>query len=983
MLEWIQQKFSKEHSGGLQPLTPEIHAEEHKYYVDELGRAINNDSIHTIALMGGYGSGKSSIIKQLSDAKIKSGRLLFKHKLRIKTISFFSMSSETLKDKYEKSEQTKIDFLKSEILRQLFYQTKPAKVPRIQYNTLENRLPKKVVVPVSIILAIASVLLLPIASLLRLIFCDLSPEINFCETVEQNIAPIICKTMLLGIICIFYYYVLQTFYKVINKYSLKGMGGKVYSLEFIAKSKNFDEFIDGLVYLISKCKYDILIFEDIDRCDDAEIYYELRQLNLAINGRLRKKIKFLFALRDDLIEGLDNRTKLFDMVITVIPFLSPENSIEFIETQLSRAGYEPKHIHGIAKIIGRHITDGRSIISICNTARIMKRQLQKSAGWLDDAKIIAMALIRETNPKDFLGLYNHTGAISNIFSLCQKARALAITALPGQCSAINIIRKEQEQFKDKLLSHPQTSLHGFSSLVFMGQTYEVSPDDCVELLIAVAQYIASDSYLPDMQISIPPYNYTVSAVEFFNLLPSSERVLYLLEKGEKAVLEEERQQLLQKDTFTWNKDVKISGEVPSKLIFELIELGYLDESYHLYMAPFKQTSASLRVENFKFNNLKVGTSDYYAIFTEIEIRDLLGDLDSVELRTNALYNCSIFNYLAQNNKIDVAKKIINVDSAQWDNLFEFYSLYFQQHQLEMEAIKERAVSDAVKENHALWLLSILASTHPEATIEYILNDNSLSLMNKSVMMSVALLYLGKPAIEVSLRDAEDLNGLQCDVIITAGLGIELVKLFQANNVAIYNIEPFINSPDIMEYILKSGRVDINAKNLQYLQDSQILQYISRSDACVKGSDLMELLNMSSTSNAIIDYIMHHLTNYDIKKDDKILWEKIGSILNTHHISFSFEEIDNINDAPVSVLIAMMAWSQLEKNQVLSLFRKMDEDSGWKKLSVPKSRPTIKDNGIATKQMVTYLRTIGIVSSFKYQEGSYKVICQDFDPISNP
>lgn len=983
MLEWIRQKFSKEHSEGLQPLTPDIYTEENKYYVDELGRAVNNNNINTIALMGSYGSGKSSIIKQLSEAKLKSGRLFFKHKLRIKTISFFSLSSKTLGDEKGNSGQAKTIFLKNEILRQLFYQTSPAKVPRIPYDTLENRLPKKVVIPVAAVLAVVSVLFLPIASLLHLVFCDLSLEINFCGIARQNLVLIVCRAILFTILCMFYYCALQALYKVINKYSLKGMGGKVYNLEFIAKNKNFDEFIDGLVYLISRCKYDILIFEDIDRCDDAEIYYALHQLNLALNGRLKKKIKFLFALRDDLIVNLADRAKLFDIIITIVPFLSPENSVDFIEAQLDKAGYETKQIHGIAKIIGRHVTDGRSIISICNTARTMRQQLQKGTRRLDDAKIVAMALIRETNPKDFLGLYDHTGAINNIFSLCQKARASEIAALPSQCSVTNIIKKEQEQFKGKLLSHSQTALHSFSSLVFMGQTYEASPDNCVELLIAVAQYIVSDNYSQDMQISIPSYNHhTVSVVEFFDLLPSSERVLYLLEKGEKAVLEEERRQLLQKDTFTWSKNVEISGEIPSELVFELIELGYLDESYHLYMAPFKQTSASLKVENFKFNNLKVGSPDYYTDFTEIEIGDLLGDLDSAELRTDALYNCSIFDYLAQNNETDVAKNIINVDPAQRDNLFEFYSLYFQQHQLEMEVIKERAMSDLAKENHALWLLSILASIHPEATIEYILNDENLLPANKSVMMSVTLLCLGKPAIETFVCDAEDLNKLQCDFIVAAGLGVELVKLFQANNVTICNIEPFINSPDAMERILKSGKVGINAKNLQCLQDSQILQYISRDDIHIKGSDLMELLNISNTNGKTIDYVMHHLTNYDIE-DNKILWEKIEGILNAHHISFSFEEINSINDAPVSVLIAMMAWSQLEKNQVLSLFRKMDEDSGWRKLSVPKSRPIIKDSGIATRQMIAYLRTIGIVSSFKRQGNSYKVICQDFDPIPNP
>jgi len=67
-----------------------------------------------------------------------------------------------------------------------------------------------------------------------------------------------------------------------------------------------------------------VIFEDIDRFENTEIFVKLRELNNIINNskQISRKVVFVYAIRDDMFIDKE-RTKFFYFIVPVIPYINP------------------------------------------------------------------------------------------------------------------------------------------------------------------------------------------------------------------------------------------------------------------------------------------------------------------------------------------------------------------------------------------------------------------------------------------------------------------------------------------------------------------------------------------------------------------------------------------------------------------------------------------------------------------------------------
>ncbi|EFH8703717.1 hypothetical protein GFZ72_24495, partial [Escherichia coli] len=89
-------------------------------------------------------------------------------------------------------------------------------------------------------------------------------------------------------------------------------------------------YIDEIVYFFDSTKYDVVIFEDLDRFNNGRIFVKLREINQIINNCLsdRKPVKFIYAVRDGIFNSAESRTKFFDFVMPVIPVMDNQNAYE-------------------------------------------------------------------------------------------------------------------------------------------------------------------------------------------------------------------------------------------------------------------------------------------------------------------------------------------------------------------------------------------------------------------------------------------------------------------------------------------------------------------------------------------------------------------------------------------------------------------------------------------------------------------------------
>src|SRR5699024_2565231 len=95
----------------------------------------------------------------------------------------------------------------------------------------------------------------------------------------------------------------------------------------------FNKYLDEIIYFFQCSEYDIVIFEDIDRFNEALFIIEkLKELNYLLNtsSKITRKINFIYAIKDDFFEDITERTKFFDKTIPIIPVSSLSNSNEII-----------------------------------------------------------------------------------------------------------------------------------------------------------------------------------------------------------------------------------------------------------------------------------------------------------------------------------------------------------------------------------------------------------------------------------------------------------------------------------------------------------------------------------------------------------------------------------------------------------------------------------------------------------------------------
>lgn len=148
-----------------------------------------------------------------------------------------------------------------------------------------------------------------------------------------------CIGSLSFIIC---WYLLSRFYRI-GFFDRKIALDKVNLLkaEIAAEKQNtaslLNLYIDEIVYFFLKTKYRVVVFEDLDRLNNGHIFIKLREINQVINNsRLleKKPIKFIFAVREDLLKDAESQTKFFDFIVPIIPAVDSENAYDILSSKV-------------------------------------------------------------------------------------------------------------------------------------------------------------------------------------------------------------------------------------------------------------------------------------------------------------------------------------------------------------------------------------------------------------------------------------------------------------------------------------------------------------------------------------------------------------------------------------------------------------------------------------------------------------------------
>lgn len=374
----------------------------HKEYIIRLKYAIDQPNVFNIALTGSYGAGKSSILKTFKAYYPEY------HYVNVSLASFVEVnmpeSDITPKGKEDSFEEQ----LEYSILQQLFYHVKATNISESRFGRIERISKKK-----RILMALG-ILLFVVANLF--LFCQEQVTKYFL------IPPEVLKySFLFGIsISVFVFGICVILFQLIlfiKKISIKNLTLDKATLEFEEK-KNvsiMNRYLDEILYLFQEKKYNVVIFEDIDRFENTHIFTKLRELNLILNQseEIGRRIVFLYALKDDIFTTAEERTKFFDYIVPVIPFVNVSNSGDLFRRKIANLHIPEAEVSSsFITDISAFVNDMRVLTNVVNEFDLYRNLLDKK---LNKEKLLAMILYKNLYPTDFSLLHQNKGVVYETF----------------------------------------------------------------------------------------------------------------------------------------------------------------------------------------------------------------------------------------------------------------------------------------------------------------------------------------------------------------------------------------------------------------------------------------------------------------------------------------------------------------------------------------------------------------------------------------
>lgn len=390
-------------------LSPIDDFKRHKEYIIRLKNAIDQPNVFNIALTGSYGAGKSSILKTFKAYYPEY------HYVNVSLASFVEVNlsdgDNTVKGKEDGFEEQ----LEYSILQQLFYHVKATNIPESRFGRIERISKKKR------ILMVLGILLFVVANLC--LFCQEQVTKYFLIPTE-----VLKSSFLFGLsICVFILGICVILFQLIlfiKKISIKNLTLDKATLEFEEK-KNvsiMNRYLDEILYLFQENKYNVVIFEDIDRFENTHIFTKLRELNLILNQseEIGRRIVFLYALKDDIFANAEERTKFFDYIVPVIPFVNASNSGDLFRRKITGLRIPEVEVSSsFITDISAFVNDMRVLTNVVNEFDLYRNLLDKK---LKKEKLLAMILYKNLYPTDFSLLHQNKGVVYESFLSAEKLR---------------------------------------------------------------------------------------------------------------------------------------------------------------------------------------------------------------------------------------------------------------------------------------------------------------------------------------------------------------------------------------------------------------------------------------------------------------------------------------------------------------------------------------------------------------------------------
>ena len=650
----------KESGRIYEALTPTEDIEHGEEYLAALGWALSQPSIHNIAISGPYGSGKSSTIKAYLK-KYESDEVV---NISLATFDLKEVERQHNSDNGQSGKPVEEDKLEATILKQLFYAVDGRRIPQSRYRKLQagNNL-KSIWVAIALAIILPAVLYFSFPNNAEA-FVEMINAFGDYKTIVAY--AVLILAFLYVIACVVGWFRRSGSIKEIKILDKATLGSTASNEESI-----FNKNMDEIVYFFESTKKRIVIIEDLDRFENSSIFVALRELNSVINNneKINGSVKFVYAIKDDMFKKPGERTKFFDFIIPIIPYISSTNSGEILRARMNVPSYEisDKYI----SLVSPYISDMRDLMSICNEFNVYKNTLKgKQQLNLIDENMLSLVIYKNLYPNDFAKLEEESSAclirkafknkkdkISEQEKLKEDNKRIAkeeLAKIEGE------VYKNVKELKVALIN----SLMGFDAGVYMiyieGKQYPLKSilrdDFDIELLKkSLTVYWAKININTNTSISNPE-EVVKNNGDYFTRIERVQKGLEKCKNDSRHEIEEYEKKINEMKSYSIKQVITEFGTgfldddvKENDLLVFFLRNGFIDENFENYINYFHPNSITKEDMNYVLgvrNHRSVGGYEY-EISNPEKVYTMLQDY---EFKQVEIFNFDMVDHILENNK---------------------------------------------------------------------------------------------------------------------------------------------------------------------------------------------------------------------------------------------------------------------------------------------------------------------------------------------
>lgn len=674
---------------ALIPLTPEYEAASHETYVDAIERALNDDSVRNVALTGSYGVGKSSILQEVADRN--------DDKVVQISLSTLGLSDLEKSDPASGARVTKTNLIQKEIVKQLLYREDPAKMPGSRFRRIGRFKFWRQVLEAALA-GLVLMLVFFLAGWTQRLVVLLPSDIKIGA--YAHLAVFLAATV--------FVFALEWLFH--NRIRIEKLSAGAATIALSGESGTyFDEYLDEIVYFFDITARDIVIFEDIDRFDDPHIFETLRALNSLLNraGQLKgRKIRFIYAIKDSIFDKLGvraavedgeidslartdsvdcemartNRTKFFDLVIPVVPFITHRNARDLMDRVMKESGSTISS--ELIDLSAQHLVDMRLIKNIHNEFVIFRAKVLDGEGGglgLNEDALFAMMLYKSTQLRDFEDIKIGESRLDDLYEdyrqlVAENMSALAtdeanvrrrMTSLDSVESRSVALGQELLDYLDRLQRQLSANRTAFTYANANIAADHLKTKEFWEGFLAGDQPFMVNMWQPNNHIAA--FTLTRAELELAlgkSLSPKS------WEKGDRAQLQERLRKIKQDREFLRSAGMRdlcdreefkltkpdagqrafrelVADHLDSSLARQLVAADYIDRNFTLYTSTYYANRVSSQAMNFMIHNIDPNVADPHFELSWDDVKAVFRERGESVLRQRGMYNINVLDHLLE------------------------------------------------------------------------------------------------------------------------------------------------------------------------------------------------------------------------------------------------------------------------------------------------------------------------------------------------